>query len=381
MTLSFLASLLVALSSPVQGAESVDPPPSEEASPVTRLGAYEAGFRKMFDLALLGDLTARGNLDDAESASTIELGMIDFFVRANLAPRLSALSETMFGVHEGVSHVHVARLYVDWDASSFLRARVGQHDAPIGWYTTHFPHGGSVYRLAVDRPRMLSLTQGQEMLALHLIGGMVTGTARFEALDVSLDLSYGEDAIHFGASHSVKPMAARLSVSPNSGPSDLHLGVSAFVDRPHIEHFSELSHGAHGDEPTMPAEEADGHAHDNEAAAFVYREVYVAFAAYNAYPLDLNAEAYLTRHGDSLLQGGMLVAGHAFGPVAPYVRVHGFTRDADDPIYTFTAPEQYLDSVAGLRVSPSESTALKLEGGVDWVSGLPLAAAQAAVGF
>jgi hypothetical protein len=52
--------------------------------------------------------------------------------------------------------------------------RVGRFHTPLGYYTTEFPHGGSIYRLATTRPRFLSMEMGESVYRRQrLFFGMV----------------------------------------------------------------------------------------------------------------------------------------------------------------------------------------------------------------
>ncbi len=320
-----------------------------------------------FTLRLYGDVNATWD-DDTEEVA-VAPGPLDLFARADLGDQISLLSETVF-----LPEVHVARLFVDYRPWQPVRLRFGRYHTPLGYYTTNFPHGGSVFRLATVRPRLVRVEAGEAIVPNHLQGVAAATELPVSGFGVlEANLAVGDKAGQPGYA-----WAARISARPDALIEGLDTGVSGFAQRidpalgPHAAHGGgapmedlEMHDGA---EMAGEGEMSGDHAHTN-AAEEIWETVVVGHLSYELYPVEFVGELWYIRHAESVsgghvhtVLGAFAQLGWSFDIYTPYARYEQFSRDPEDLAFTTRGAEvEYREVLGGVRAALHPMSTVKLE--------------------
>jgi len=354
------------------GAEA-DPEPAEPAPTAKPRGDLQA-LRAKIDASVYADVGIVSSTAVNDFQPSFNVGMVDLFARSQIADNVQALTEVMAGEVDGMLMVHVPRIFIDYRATGWLNLRAGRYHSPLGGYTTSYPHGGGVYRLAVDRPRLLSMDHGEEMIPNHLEGLMATATRSGAGPAIRLDATVARDH------HDASPgwgSGLRLTVFQGGMGGAVEAGVSAYVNRISaavMDHGSmEMSHGTD----------------DDDELDLSWEQIAVLHVAVHRYPIEGAAEAWYIRHSDALdlgdhtaLVGAFAQAGYTWNRYTPYGRYEYFQRDAGDPVFgALGAPLVQNKLSAGLRTSVNEKVSIKGEYGFDLAAVEHAVTLQADFGF
>lgn len=284
-------------------------------------------------------------------SSTFETGGVDIFARADLTDDISVLQETMIHVMPGgMAMAHSPRVYIRYRLTDWAAVKVGQTHAPLGFYSTNYPHGGYLFQMTVHRPKLVTMDMGSMIIPVHSLGVTVDGS--FELGD-ALEIGYSVLAGNGGNSvdsdaNDRKSVGGQISLRPLGPWEGLDVGASVYVDR-------------------IPKSVNDPDEIDEM--------ILVAHMAYMAYPIEFIGEYWLIDHsrpedpaaGPWKLQGGYAQAGWTLGRWTPYARYERWERDAEDPFYSdprrvlFAPPVKADCFQVGLRFSAHERNVIKLE--------------------
>jgi hypothetical protein len=359
-----LLSLFIAVA---MGASDETDPPSPQASPAPTQSS--PAFQPSMDWQIYGNVSI-GYTQSGEP--DISLGMVDLFASAQISRRISAVSETMVGTMDGMAMVHAARLFLDARLHNSVSLRIGRFHTPMAWYTSHYPHGGAVYRLMVNRPRLLSMEMGEEMLPQHMEGAKIYGTVGPNALGIQYDIAAGQ------TDHSDNRFvgAGRVCLIPGGPLYGLEIGSSYFAGT------AQASNG-HGSMTMSMGDESE------EDGVEQFEQIATVYVSYRRYPAQFNAEYIHVRHSENAFRGPYLTLrgawaqlGLAYEAWTPYARFEWFERNAADPLYDAAgAPDSLLSTTAGINWNINEKVVAKAEFGYDLNKRLFRTEAQLAFSF
>lgn len=300
----------------------------------------------------------------------------------------------MLGTHAGAVMVHQARLFVQLRHPSRVELRAGRFHTPLGYYTTNYPHGGSVYRLTMERPRLLSMEMGEELVPNHLLG--ITASAG-NGGPISFQAAYGIDHRYIATDHTHLPEAvvARISAAPRGVLEGVEVGLSGYTNLIAPDELSagHANHTSGGDAPGAGTTTTDGtamHEHaEMDGSTKVRETIGVAYATFIRWPVHAIAEAFYIHHrpvgggaGHGSLAGFAQVGWHVAGHVTPYARYERLRRDPKDAVFeALAAPDALSQITLGVRLDLHEHLVLRAEGRYDYVQRLPSAGIQAAFGL
>jgi len=320
---------------------------------------------------------------------TFDWGSLDLFGRAQLTPNISVLSELVHHVmDDGMAMTHAPRLFADVGLTDNLVLRAGAFHTPLGYYTSTHPHGGAVFRLANERPYLLNMEMGTEMLPNHSLGVDLKGRGTLgDSLGVRTDLMVANSGRNTAAldTHPFKSLAGRLALRPFA-VSGLELGGTAYSNKVHYGHGEEAM--AHGPPAPPTSHEEESAEEEEEEDPWVFEATGVGYVLYEEWPIEFLAEVFWILHSEEFmgdgytLLGGFAQAGYSVDSYTPYLRFEYFDRDLGDPIFAeANAPTSRSFVTAGVRYSLTAKMVAKFEGGYDLVSGSPGFSTQLAFGF
>ncbi len=278
------------------------------------------------------------------------IGGLDLFAKADPTDSISVVSELMVMVMpSGMPMTHVARFYGEYELTADLSFAVGRTHIPLGYYATAYQHGGLMFQTTSNRPYVLNMNMGGEVLPMHNIGVHGTGTTSIAGIDVALDIAVGnggsgakEDTDH------EKAASARLTLSPQAFYG-LQFGISGYYE-------GKVSADRNPDGPRTAEVIGVGH------------------IACDMYPYEFIAEYIESRHqqrkgDDFTLRAWYVQAAYRFlQGYQPYFRYevmdrdYSFTGAANDPILEKVgAPPRLERLTAGVGIPIHSTQKLKLE--------------------
>lgn len=368
-----LLPLLTLLSPPVPGQEAADDVRGRvealerrNTELEERLRGLEAGAEETTELALdaalldgdegtrlffqlfadYGASLARPRLDGG-GETAFHFGSLGLFTTAAIDDHWGALAEVLIEGEEDELHLDAERLFVRWQASDDLYAKLGLEHLPTTRWNRLYHHG-KLLELTIERPYLARFEDDGGVLPMHAsgveVGGAVAAMAgRFEW---SAMLSNGrgrqpEDRQRLADDNGAKALDLAASFAPEA-TTGLIVGASMRRD-------------------AFPSDPANGRARAEEALA---GGVFVEWARG---PLQLLTEGatllHRVRDGAAFHHRvAYLQAGYSLGEWTPYARVDWKAMERGDPYY---APEELdldcVEATLGVRRELGEHAACKLE--------------------
>lgn len=326
-------------------------------------------------ISIFGDVGATAE-SGAKGVPTYLLSGLDFFVRADLTPRIGFVGELFFGglLRSGevidqeastVGDIDLPRLYARFTLGPWLEIRLGRDFTPVGYYQTAYPNTGLVFQLATERPHMFTVYAGGastiQELGLFLHGAVDIG----KALTLRYALSTGNGSLNAGRDETRwKSVTGRLVLQPRAIPG-LELGGSVLYDK---LAFLVLD--------TLPVELG--------VTAYSAHLVYVRHPVeFIAEFLRMQLDEVLPGLGDLSMTGAFAQLGWEFGRFTPYARFEILRSQ----VPAITGPEvaarfaPVTEVLGGVRVRLHEKFVLKAQYGHDFERGLHRGSFQAAFAY
>ena len=331
-----VASVLLA---PAPAVAQQHSPPADEAAP------EEAPPPKLV-------VKGFGNVDfryefDGRSTDTFSLGQLALFVTSALSDNLTFLTEIVFEPGDEEKVVDVERYQITYSRSDLFNVALGRMHTMLGHWN-HAYHHGTWFQTTAFRPEVYRFEDEGGVLPVHELGLRVFGSEAFSQgrVEYSASLSNGRGPVatrfeNFRDLDRSKAVTVWLAAAP-ARVSGLKFGGVARFDRV----------------PPDPA---------NPARAVPMSERIVGgFFSYQHRRNEVLGEVLRLTHredggaGREFRTSGFYVqASHRLGHLTPYYRFEGLDRGADDPYYP-SSPD-LRRHIAGLRVDPWPSAAIKLE--------------------
>jgi hypothetical protein len=296
-----------------------------------------------FELHFAGNVDFTKRLGDRPERSTFALGVFDTMAHAHLSKEFSVLSEAVFeGRPTGEWGFDLERLQLNYEPRRWFRLTAGRFHTPLGyWNTTH--HHAKWMSTAIDSPQLMRYEDDAGPLPMHTIGAMVHGR-----IDLGQDSAFEYDAgvgngrgfatdppQNFSSVHEAKAILAGVHLKVGG----LRFGVAGYVDRTTV---------------------------GSDAGPRLREQLVVADATYLDGGWELIAEGAAIRHdvdgaGVAVSRGGYVQVGYQLTElVKPYARAERFIRPAEE---VFLPTPNLTEGIAGLRLDPIPSAALKVEMG------------------
>jgi hypothetical protein len=293
-----------------------------------------------------------GNVDyryefDGHDSDEFSLGQLDLFVTSALSDNLTFVAEIVFEPGDEEKVVDVERYQITYSHSDLFNVALGRMHTMLGHWN-HAYHHGTWFQTTAFRPEVYRFEDEGGVLPVHELGLRLFGSRAFSLgrIEYSGSLSNGRG-----------PVASRFENFRDFGEGKagtLWLAASpAFVPG--------LKIGGVVRQDRVPPNEAD------PARAVSMRERIVGtFTSYQHARSEVLGEVLLLIHredagaGREFRTSGFYVqASHRFGRLTPYYRFEGLDRGAGDPYYP--SSDDVRRHIAGLRVDPWSSAAVKLE--------------------
>lgn len=342
-------------------------------------------FEPTFDWTVYSDVTftiddgPRRDPGGVESHPSFLIGGIDLFAHADLTADLDVLAEVMVmvmmggdmggmmdmggGGSQAMIMVHPARLYARYRLWPELSFKIGRFHTILGYYLNHYPHGGRVFQLTIESPRLLERDMGRELLPTHTTGLAADGTLGIaEALDITYAVSVGNGTSDFGTDvNDWKSVSGRLVLVPYFLADGLEAGVSAYWN-------------------VLPK---------TDARKALDELIVAAHVAYFSYPIEATAEYFHVLHsprsgGSTTNLNGFYVqlGWEVFDRFAPYARYEFFERHRDDPVFNdVNGPDRVNSVTGGIRLRLHEKNVIKIEYTYDIENRINRGAVQTAFSF
>ncbi len=195
-------------------------------------------FRGFADLTFFAESDPRPSPDGAPSGdSAFALGMLDFFLTANLSRNLTFLAEVVVELEEdGQSEVDPERFLLKYAWSDAFRVAIGRSHTALGYWNEAYHHG-LFLQPTVNRPQGLEWEDSGGVLPVHSVGLELSGRARTGPWEVAYvaNLANGrgkdrETVQTTGDLNDEKAAAGKVSASYSFGGGGLVFGASAYRD-------------------------------------------------------------------------------------------------------------------------------------------------------
>jgi hypothetical protein len=273
-------------------------------------------------------------------APAFGLGQFDLFITSKLTPEFRFIGETVFEYDGQGFVVDVERVIISYAPREWIKAGVGKHHTPIGYWNNAYHHG-AVMQPTIERPLMFKFEDEGGVLPIHTVGLLLSGTNIGTAhLTYDFLVGNGIGSTPISDNNQSKSYTAALRSQVTSA---LEVGISGYTD--------------HAGRGTVNL------AGDTLALGMTQRMVggFVTFlGAKNEviaeYQRVMNRSESDRSHATDAL---FVYAGHRIGAFVPYARYDMLSYQAGDPYFAVNDTKMVL---VGGRYDFGPMTTVKLEG-------------------
>lgn len=268
------------------------------------------------------------------------LGQYDLFINSKLTPEFRFVGETVFEYDDAGFVVDVERVIITYAPRNWLKAGVGKHHTPIGFWNNAYHHG-AVIQPTIERPLMFKFEDEGGVLPIHTVGLLLSGsnlTPAHLTYDFLIGNGIGSTPLADNNRSNSYTVELRSQVT-----SALEVGVSGYSDRAGIGTVNLA-----GDTLALNMTQ---HMFGGFVAFLGARNEVIA-----EYQRVMNrSENERARDTDAMF----VYAGHRIGRFVPYARYDMLGYQAGDPYYVVNDTKMAL---VGARYDFGPITTVKLEG-------------------